>query len=263
MLEKFCDHHGWTGAPEDLMVRLCADLLYEGEFGVPVDVRALASFRGALVEEADQPYAGLLTWDGARLVITVCASDSPERRRFTVCHEVCHTFLPGFREAPRTRLDRDVERFDHREPEEYLCDLGASELLLPRETFSGILPRSFGLDDVLRLASHFRASIEAAAIRCAALSIEPVAVLILEGTESHSLYVRRAATTLLPSIAAGAPVPGDVPLSRVLLEGEVSYRGRTGLILGTHSVQARSLPYARSGRRVERVLALLRPLPQE
>ncbi|MGH2819385.1 MAG: ImmA/IrrE family metallo-endopeptidase, partial [Actinomycetota bacterium] len=145
-----------------------------------MDVRLLASFRGARVEEAEQPHVGILIWDGQRLLIRVRASDSEERRRFTVCHEICHTFFPGFRESPRTRTDRDVERFDPRDPEEYLCDHGAAELLLPRPWLLPSVPKDFTLDDVIEIAARSRASIEAAAQRCVDLSTRPVAVVMLE-----------------------------------------------------------------------------------
>lgn len=267
-IAAFCARHGWSGPPEELMARLCADLLREAECRVPVDVRRLASFRGARVIEAEQQPAGLLQWDASRLTIRVRASDSEERRRFTVCHEVCHTFMPGFRQTPRTRADLDVECFDRRDPEEYLCDLGAAELLLPRADIAGLLRADFTIDDILILATHFRASIEATALRCVGLSPQPVAIVVLDRAPDSpqdgpappgSVYVRRAASVGLPEIAPGSVIAGEVPLSHVLDAGEMAYRGDAGLLAGTFAVSARSMPYVRAGQPVERALALLRP----
>jgi hypothetical protein len=45
--------HAWAGSPEELMRRLCGDLLASARASVPVNVRALASLRGATVEEVE------------------------------------------------------------------------------------------------------------------------------------------------------------------------------------------------------------------
>lgn len=253
-------HHEWEGPPDALMVKLCTDLLREARAAVPVDVRALASWRGAVVEEAEQPIAGWLYHRDGRLVIRVRASDVEGRRRFTICHEICHTFFPDFRESDKARVDQDVERFDHRNAEEYLCDLGAAELLLPRETFRWMLPDRFDLDDTVRFAAHYRASIEATARRCATLATSPVAFVVLERAgKERALRVRWAISTGLAPIRPGTPVPKNCRLTRALGERDVRYRGETALLVGSFEVSARLMPYERVGETVDRVLALLRP----
>ena len=44
LVRRFLDQYQWTGAPEELVVRLCEELLEEARAKVPVDVRMLASF---------------------------------------------------------------------------------------------------------------------------------------------------------------------------------------------------------------------------
>lgn len=260
VVADFCRRYDWSKSPEGLIVHLCQDLLGQTESRAPVDVRRLASFRGARVEEAEQAPAGLLHWDGNRLVISVRSSDSEERRRFTVCHEICHTFFPGFREG-RTRTDSEVERFDQVDPEEYLCDLGASELLIPRRDFLPLLPPTFTLDDILELAPRFGASLEATAIRCVTLSRSPVAVLVLERspTPTRLPVVRRAASNGLPHVSLGAAIPAEIPLGQALDRNRIRYLGEAGVIPGITAVSARSIPYPRAGEEVERAIVLIRP----
>lgn len=259
----FCARHRWTGAPERLMARLCDELLEEAGCSAPVDVRLLASFRRARIEEAEQAHAGLLIPGDRGLVIRVRASDSEERRRFTVCHEICHTFLPGYQEAIETRADLDVERFDPRDPEEYLCDVGAAELLLPRRDMIPLLHAEFALDDVIALAATFRASIEATGLRCVDLSSQPVAFIVLErtplGSGRQGLYARRSRSNGLPPIKPSTLIPDHLPLARAIDEPELAYHGDTGVFQEACVLYARSMPYERAGQKVERAIALVRP----
>jgi hypothetical protein len=284
LVRRFLDQHRWSGAPEQLVVRLCAELLEDAGVSVPVDVRMLASFRGiAAIKEVDQAEAGCIFCDGERLLVQVRGSDSPERQRFTVCHEILHTFFPGFWEERRARTDPTVGNFDRNQLEEYLCDLGAAELLLPREPFLAALPAQPGIDDVITLAATFFASLEATAIRLVNLANVPMALVVLEpawkpaeqrelarlatqpalaGLESglppKKLRVRWAYGPRMATIPKHKSVDGASLLATVLETGSVDYSGVTGLTAGAVQLSACHLPYRREGERVDRVLALLR-----
>jgi Zn-dependent peptidase ImmA (M78 family) len=283
LVRRFLYQHQWSGSPEELVVRLCAQLLEEAGVSVPVDVRMLASFRGiAAITAVDQAEAGCIFCDGERLIIQIRGSDSPERRRFTICHEILHTFFPGFREERRTRIDSTVGAFDRSRLEEYLCDLGAAELLLPRKLFLAALPPQPCLDDVIELAAVFEASLEATAIRLVSLAAAPTALVVLEpawkpveqrelarratqpalaGLEGElppkRLRVRWAYGPKMTTIPKHKSVDDASPLATVLETGGVDYRGPTGLMDGTLEVSARHPPYYRDGDIVDRVLVLL------
>jgi Zn-dependent peptidase ImmA (M78 family) len=284
LVRRFLDQHQWRGAPEELVVWLCEELLEEADVRVPVDVRMLASFRGiAAISEVDQPEAGCIFCDGERLLIHLRGSDSPERQRFTICHEILHTFFPGFRQERRTRIDRTVGAFDRSRLEEYLCDLGAAELLLPREPFLAALPAQPCLDDVIELAPVFDASLEATAIRLVNLAAAPMALVVLEPAwkpVEQREFARRATQPALAGLEDGPPpkklrvrwaygpkmttipkhksIDYTTPLATVLETGGVDYLGITGLTGNTYQVSARHLPYHREGEPVDRVLVLLR-----
>jgi Zn-dependent peptidase ImmA (M78 family) len=251
---------------------------------VPVEVRMLASFRGiAAISEVDQIEAGCIFCDGERLLIQLRSSDSPERRRFTICHEILHTFFPGFREERRRRTDRTVGAFDRSQLEEYLCDFGAAELLLPRRPFLPALPPQPCLDDVIELAALFDASLEATAIRVVNLTAAPMALVVLEpawkpaeqrelarratqpalaGLEGKlppkRLRVRWAYGPTMTTIPKHKSIDDTTPLAAVLETGVVDYLGVIGLTGDTYQVSARHLPYYRDGEPVDRVLVLLR-----
>lgn len=236
----------------------------------------------AAISEIDQPEAGCIFCDGERLLIQLRSRDSPERRRFTICHEILHIFFPGFREERRTRIDRTVGAFDRTRIEEYLCDLGAAELLLPREPFLAALPPQPCLDDVIELAALFEASLEATAIRVVNLAAAPMALVVLEpawkpveqrelarratqpalaGLEGElppkRLRVRWAYGPKMTTIPKHKSIDDTSPLATVLETGGVDYRGTTGLTDGALEVSARHLSYHQDGGLIDRVLVLL------
>jgi IrrE N-terminal-like domain len=160
---------------EDVVRRLCEDLLDSADVRPPINVKLLASLRGIVrVEERPQPWAGVLTPKQGQLVVGVRASDGFERQRFTVLHEVGHTLLPGFTESPQFRCDGPKNR------DEELCDIAASELLLPRRFFvSDLGDAGPGLDGIESLARLYEASIEATALRAVDLDADSAMLLVL------------------------------------------------------------------------------------
>src|SRR5258708_31189739 len=82
------------------------------------------------------------------------------RRRFTLAHEICHTFF--YESAPELK-------FTQRAPdptEESLCDLGAAELLMPTTTVQReAMPLPVCIESLSLLAARFAVSVSAMFIR--------------------------------------------------------------------------------------------------
>jgi hypothetical protein len=162
----------WTD--EERICQLSERLLDEAEVTPPVSVEILASLRGiADIGVVDQPWAGVLSSVAGRLVIRVRETDSYPRQRFSILHEAIHTFCPGFLEKQfRCSPSRAGSRL------EALCDLGASELLLPRRYFARDLAAgALDFEHVADLADRYEASLEATAIR--AVDLWPSAASLL------------------------------------------------------------------------------------
>lgn len=191
---------------EEIVRKLCDDLIHEAGVEPPVNVRLLASMRGiSEVEEREQPWAGVLAPGDGHFVVGVRASDGAERQRFTVLHEAGHTLLPGFAESRQYRCDGPKTR------EEQLCDIAASELLLPRRFFVRSLRDARpGLDGVEDLASEYDASIEATALRVSDLAEVPTALIVLR--VGHKPAERGQEDTCEPKLrVAWSHAQGDWP----------------------------------------------------
>src|SRR6266404_5893199 len=88
------------------------------------------------------------------------------RVAFSIAHEIGHTFFPNTMTGARFR---DICGSDSREANELerLCDLAASELLMPLEEFRGELRGRFTLANVEELTEKFGSSFEATVFRLA------------------------------------------------------------------------------------------------
>lgn len=187
--------------PESIVRNLAEKVLAEtGSTRLPIDVEGIASFLGIKRRLGDFPFAGrIFAEPNGQLVMDLTKNDRDERRRFTCGHEVAHTWFPGFKREHRYRVDQKVGNNDpRRAEEEYLCDLGAAELLMPRSLVRDSYSARDGLDDLEQLASDARASLEASGNRLIELADGPAVFIVLE--LGHKPADR-------PALRRGVPVP--------------------------------------------------------
>ncbi len=136
-----------------------------GEPTMPINVDVLASLRG--IQRSDElpmhsPDAELVP-DGRGGVTMRVNPDRPDTRlRFSIAHEISHTFFPDYTTKAWCRTDARYR--DRSNPDDYLemlCDIAAAELLLPDPWFSNdaaAVATAQGLSD---LALTYQASREA------------------------------------------------------------------------------------------------------
>lgn len=257
---------------ETLVRRLAAQTVQKLELTPPVDALLVASYRGIdRVEEVEQPWAGSLTHVGNQTVARVRVSDSRRRRRFTTFHEVEHTYLPGFALTQYRCNTSPKQASQSRSPLEQLADIGASELLFPRDRFladlGGARPDLEVIED---LADEYDASYEATAMRL--VDLAPMDALLLSlgpatkptqpDAEPRLRVQWSRPSGRWPYIPRHKSVPIDGPLDRSL-QGELIDEVGIALDLPSHDlhdvyISARLQPYARAdGTEFVRVLALL------
>lgn len=98
--------------------------------------------------------------------MTLNARVSENRARFTQAHELCHTYFYEY--VPEIKLRPHVED----QLEEQLCNMGAAELLMPRNPLkkeaSEMRP---SMQELLRLAADYRVSPEAMVLRLRSIRV--------------------------------------------------------------------------------------------
>lgn len=127
----------------------------------PTDLEAIAPrVRVVAFEEADLPGAGELHRQNGGFKILYSTGLSKPRRRFTIAHELAHAFMDIEGLAPAEKTGKEAER---------LCDMFATEMLMPRGIFLRHLEEGIGLQKIFDLSKVFQTSLSATAMRCAEL----------------------------------------------------------------------------------------------
>ena len=147
--------------------------------GPPFDPWELAERLNIKVKEQSMALDGYLErCKDNSFVIYVQRDAAPLRKRFTICHEIAHTFF--FDILTKGRKFRQKHQDDPEE--EWLCDIAAAELLMPFSCFNGDLgaaQRDGGLtpSNVLKLVGRYQASLQAVATRITWISRDTICAL--------------------------------------------------------------------------------------
>lgn len=168
----------------------------------------LASLMGICVEPMDierqrsERRDALLVTTSSKRVILYNPSRPASRVAFSIAHEISHAFFPNSVTGARFRSICQSNSKEANELER-LCDLGASELLMPLDEFQKAANGDYGLSRVDRLSGLFGSSYEATVFRLA--TAHPG--IAIAGLLRYRLTVgeeRRAMTTTQGVLFAGA-----------------------------------------------------------
>lgn len=268
--------------PEDAIAQEVGRILAEaGQTALPIDVEGIASLLGIKRRLIDAPFAARIYVEpSGQLVMDLLVTDGEPRRRFSCAHEIIHTLFPGFRHESRYRVD--VQTSDHRRErseEEYLCDYGAAELLMPAQMLVGSRhDLRQGLAAIEDLAQDAAVSLEAAGNRLVSLSQEQVVFLVLEvghkpadarplaRGEAVAPRLRVRYSTSSPELPLFIPRHKSADLESPLVSALATERSVIGVgpIPGIGSrayrMEAKAYPFQLNGAPVERVLALAWPV---
>lgn len=132
--------------------------LTEGQQLPPTDLEAIFPRVGILECRADPDLmtAGELRQAEGGYEIAYNQSESENRRRFTIAHEIAHAVME--RTGPHCpRRGRELER---------ICDLIAGQILVPEEVLATIAKAPMNLAEIGRLSRLFNSSLTMTAIRC-------------------------------------------------------------------------------------------------
>ena len=173
--------------PEEIIRALVRSKLAEarnlGWNGPPFDPRFLASTMGIQYEKSRELLhstdAELHRTENGRLVIKYNPHKPKTRQNFSIAHEIAHTFFPEYGDQYKAR--HKIGKFNPESEVEFLCDLGASEIIMPTPEFDlevnniGISLKSLG-----KLSTLYETSPEATAIRMIRTDLVPCALMVLD-----------------------------------------------------------------------------------
>jgi Zn-dependent peptidase ImmA (M78 family) len=158
---------------------VAAEAMAIGWDGPPFNIELLASLRGMevrVVEWLSEDQDGCFI-PGRPPVICLNQTTPQVRARYTVAHEVVHTLLPGSDSSGQRHW---TYRFDGQSPVEQLCQVGASEFLMPTSLFrENTAGRRESIAVANELCRDFQVSLEAAVRNLVDLSTRRCAMVVL------------------------------------------------------------------------------------
>ena len=129
--------------PEEIIRHLArneiADARNYGLSGPPFDPRILASIMGIQPEESKQLIRSEdaelqpIGKDNRNLIIKYNPDKPKTRQNFSIAHEIAHTLFPEYRD--QYKAHHKIGKFNPDSEVEFLCDLGASEIIMPAPKF--------------------------------------------------------------------------------------------------------------------------------
>ena len=173
--------------PEEIIPYLIrnelADARNDGWSGPPFDPKLFASIKGIPCEKSDKLFhsedAELHPTEGGRSIIKYNPNKPKTRQNFSIAHEIAHTFFPGYQDRYKAR--HKVGKFDPKYEVEFLCDLGASEIIMPTPEFdSDVGNMGVSLKSLRKLSRRYEASLEATAIRMTGTDLSSCALIVLD-----------------------------------------------------------------------------------
>lgn len=175
----------------------------------PTDLGLVGSFRGVTeVAEKVMPRSGCLVPVAGGYRIELNASETRGRKRFSHAHEIGHLLVPAYEQQPKHRDDSTTGEYGQKDEEEFLCDVAATELLMPLPVFRSLTAgREPGVVVLAEAAECFEVSLEAAGVRLAQTATGGVAVVVWEETLKTSQSREMANQAVFPGMEEFQPQP--------------------------------------------------------
>lgn len=135
-----------------------------GGKGPPFDPFDLASYLKVQVIPSVEVRDARTVYVGGKFQVEFNPNRPRSRVRYSVSHELVHTLFPDCKEEIRYRAEHQGMRNDAWQLE-MLCNIGASELLMPIGSFPELQRKNVSIDNLLELRSAYEVSSEALLLR--------------------------------------------------------------------------------------------------
>lgn len=185
----------------------------QGWSGPPFDPFALAELRHIpVIPNSEVLDARTIPLKGDRLQIEYNPNRPRARVRYSIAHEIAHTFFPDCSERVRNRATQQDYETDEWELE-MLCNIGAAELLMPTGSLVELKDNPFSIQDILELRKKFEVSIESILLRLIRITEQPYTMFVASRNESsHGRYTINysiPSRTSMVKLSTNALLPKD------------------------------------------------------
>ena len=150
----------------------------QGWGGPPFDPFTLAELLHIqVVPNSDVLEARTVPIKGGRVQIEYNPNRPRARMRYSLAHEIAHTFFRDCADHVRNRARRQDYEPDEWELE-MLCNIGAAELLMPTGSLNEAKNKPVSIPDILELRRKFEVSTESVLLRLIKITEEPYVMFV-------------------------------------------------------------------------------------
>ena len=146
-------------------------------------------------------------------------SRPPNRVRYSVAHEIAHTFFPDCTTHVRNRAAYHEMTGDEWQLEA-LCNIGAAELLMPAGSIHELAAHGLNLEHLLELRARYAVSTEAMLIRATRMSETSIAMFCASALERSGRHVGYQLDYVIGSPAWSAPITRGLNLPDTTVVGD-------------------------------------------
>ena len=180
-------HREVSQDPEKIIRHLArheiANARNHGWSGPPFAPQILASIMGIPCEKSEKLFrsedAELHPIGEGRSAIKYNPNRPKTRQNFSIAHEIAHTFFPEYQDQYKAR--HKIGKFNPDSEVEFLCDLGAGEIIMPTPEFDlHVQNIGISLESLEELSKLYEVSPEATAIRMIRTDLFPCALIVLD-----------------------------------------------------------------------------------
>lgn len=236
--------------------------LESGWEGPPYDPFRLAQLlRINVVPRSDIAEARTISDAKGGFLIEFNPRQPASRIRFSIAHEIAHTFFPDCLERARYRASRKALEGDDWQLE-MLCNVGAAEILMPAGSFSSLREEGFDIVRLMDLRKTFGVSTEAILLRIVKLSKTPLACFVASSRD-RQLRIDYAAFSAAwhSNLSNRVTLPKDTLAHECAAIGLIASGSEIWSMGGTQQevdIQAVGLPAYQNGNQI-RVAGIVRP----
>jgi hypothetical protein len=222
---------------------LVFEAIEHGWSGPPYDPFALARIKHIELRAASDVQDARTVGVGRnRFAIEYNPSAPQARIRYSICHEIAHTFFPDCLERVRNRELREHRSGDSWQLE-MLCNIAAAELVMPIGTFEKVLSINPSMTELLAARDQFGVSTEAILLRFVKLTSIPYLVFATHrDVEGVRIEYSVPSRTCQRSLRSGSRLGKGTVLSHCVSGGGLLKNNEIWPRLGHVRVECLGLP---------------------
>lgn len=272
-------HRYWTNSsvlslaknndPINVVIQKARNLVLDfvekgGEF-LPIDPFKVADFLNLKTIPSESIKDARTLFKNGKFIIEFNPNRSKSRIRYSISHEIIHTLFPDCKNEIRNRATHTEMKKDDWQLE-MLCNIGASEILMPIGSFPSLDSEKLSIDALIELRKNYDVSFEALLLRF--IKLTPHQCIVFSASRPNpekSVYkidYSIASASMKKKFPDGLILPSESVISDCTAIGFTAKgKEKWGSEIDFYQVEGMGIP-AYPGQIYPRVMGFIRPLKQ-